>query len=150
MITEKHINQLFDYLWPEMPYAKNHKNLCIEKIRVINNCFKKFDSEHNKLLNSLSSIEGIGLTIGSGLIWVIYPNNRVPFDKYTLTYAIDLGIIQTNIISKNYVKYSEQIKMFCDQYEIDEINSVTRNYEIEDFVREAIDKLSGEYFIEPK
>jgi hypothetical protein len=142
MLKISHLNNLFDYLWPAMTLASGHKATCIEKLSAINNCFIKFKDDHDKLLASLSSLDGIGLTIASGLIWSYYPHNRVPFDKYTVTYAIDLKIIPSENISSNYTKYSEKIKEFCSEY-ID--------YTIEDFVRQAMEEMqSKEYLISPK
>lgn len=149
-MTEKHINKLFDYLWPAMYFAKDHKTNCIKNLKAIDHYFKKYADDHDKLLNSLSSLDGIGLTIASGLIWSYYPTKRAPFDKYTLTYAIKLKIIPTEYISKNYTKYSDNLKKFCDQYLIT-TKLTKRKYTIEDFVREALVELENhEYYIEPK
>ena len=130
---------LFDDLWPAMNYAQEHKKNCLDKILSIQTCFKKFGTNHNTLLNNLTTIDGIGLTIASGLIWAAFPENRVPFDKYTLTYALTVetvfgqGIIKTHKISTNYVTYSDKIKAYCDGFAMGE-----EPYEIEDFVREAM------------
>lgn len=137
-LTEKHQNKLFDHLWPAMEYVKEHKATCIKEIKAINNYFLKYKDDHDLLLKSLCSIEGIGLTIASGLIWAYYPTNRVPFDKYTLTFAIERKIIPNEQISQHYVAYSERIKSFCKRYVIGE-----RSYTIEDFVREAMVKVQN-------
>lgn len=146
LITETHINKLFDHLWPGMNFALDHKLTCLKNIKAINNYFVKYQKDHDKLLNSLCSLDGIGLTIASGLIWSYYPNTRVPFDKYTLTYAIREKIIPSENISSNYVNYSEKIKDFCSEYVIG-----NNKYTIEDFVREALEELyDSEFFIDAK
>jgi hypothetical protein len=146
-ITESDIHYLFDELWPGMMFAQEHKNNCLYQFRSISNYFDKYpESKHNQLLQGICSLEGIAITIGTGLIWSAHRSSRIPFDKYTLTYALKLGLIPTNNISENYVNYSEIITAFCDGYEID-----GRKYEIEDFVREAVvEMLGSEYFVDPK
>ncbi len=124
-----------------MLYAHDHRLNCLTQFNSIQNYFKK-STDHNLLLKNLCSLEGIGITIGTGLIWSAFPETRVPFDKYTLTYALQEKIIRTNNVSKNYVLYSQKIKDFCDEYTIDE-----RPYNIEDFVREAMVELEGNEFL---
>ena len=146
-ITKSDIHYLFEDLWPKMPYAQEHKRNCLNKWSSIQNYFEKYNSpeQHNDLLVGLDSLDGIGITIGTGLIWSAHRLDRVPFDKYTLTYSIQQKVIKTEKISTNYIEISEQLKEFCDGFEID-----GRNYQIEDFVREAMEELEGrEYLIEP-
>lgn len=140
-ITKTNIENLFDELWPAMLYAHDHKLNCLAQLNSIQNYFKK-NPDHNVLLKNLCSLEGIGITIGTGLIWSVYPDIRVPFDKYTLTFALQKKIIRTDKVSENYVLYSQKIKKFCDEYTIDE-----RSYIIEDFVREAMVELDGSEFL---
>ena len=145
MVLLKNIDLLFDNLWPGMLYIHDHKTNCVSNLHIIQNVFKKFDSDHNLLLNNLCLLDGIGLTIASGLIWSVYPNKRVPFDKYTLTYALQHKLIRTEKISENYVKCCDSIKLFCNKYEINK-----RSYTIKDFVREAQVELEFcDYLIEP-
>lgn len=145
MITTSHIEQLFDDLWPLMPYASKHKLNCLNQIVAIQNYFNKSSSNHDTLLNNLCSLDGIGLTIASGLIWSVFPENRVPFDKYTLAYALKKEIIRTEKISKYYTQYSEKITAYCDTF-----STSDEKYTIEDFVRDAMIEMEGsEYSIEP-
>jgi endonuclease III-like uncharacterized protein len=146
-ITKEDIYYLFDELWPAMMYANQHKSSCLDQFSSIENYFKRYsESNHNQLLEGICSLEGIGITIGTGLIWSAHRNLRIPFDKYTTTYSLKLELIRSDYISKHYVKYSEQIKEYCDEFEID-----GRKYEIEDFVREAMEQMEdSEYLIEPK
>ena len=143
-ITKTDIERLFDDLWPAMLYAHENRLNCLTQFHSIQNYFKK-SVDHNLLLKNLCSLNGIGITIGTGLIWSAFPETRVPFDKYTLTYALQKKIIRTNNVSENYVSYSQKIKDFCDEFTIDE-----RLYNIEDFVREAMVEVDGrEFLVEP-
>jgi endonuclease III-like uncharacterized protein len=140
-LTERNMVKLFDHLWPGMLYIQVHRATCVHNLKTINNCFSKFKHDHNLLINSLCSLDGIGLTIASGLIWTAFPRTRVPFDKYTLTYALDKRILRTELISTDYIRASEKIKAYC------KINHVS----IEDFVRKSLIELEEhEYLMEPK
>jgi protein associated with RNAse G/E len=68
---------------PAMPYAQDHKQNCLKQIQSIENYFKKYSTinNHNYLLNVLDSLEDIGITIATGLIWSNNRKYRVPFDK---------------------------------------------------------------------
>lgn len=147
-ILKSDISYLFDELWPLMPYAQEHKRICLKKFTSIKNYFAKYPlpENHNELLNGLNSLDGIGITIATGIIWSVYRNIRVPFDKYTLTYALKEKIIRTDKISKNYISVSKSISNYCSTYVIND-----RDYEIEDFVRDAMEEMKGEdYLTEPK
>lgn len=131
-----------------MPYAQEHKKLCLDKFKAIENYFAKYPllENHNELLNGLNSLDGIGITIASGIIWSTYRKKRVPFDKYTLTFALEKKLTRTDKISDKYISVCEKICEFCAEYEID-----GRDYEIEDFVRDAMIEMDGkDYLTEPK
>jgi hypothetical protein len=68
---------------PAMPYAQDHTQNCLKQIQSIENYFKKYSTidNHNYLLNGLDSLEDIGITIATGLIWSNNRKYRVPFDK---------------------------------------------------------------------
>ncbi len=135
IVEEKNIIELFDDLWPVMPQVQTHRAFCLDNLATINNCFKKFPN-HNDLLNSLRSIDNIGITIASGLIWSVYPEDRVPFDKWTLAFAIEEGILTSENVSENYVGCCDKIKRFCDDVECEDPEDT---YTITDFVREALE-----------
>lgn len=122
-----------------MPYAQDHKQNCLKQIQSIENYFKKYSTidNHNYLLNGLDSLEDIGITIATGLIWSNNRKYRVPFDKQTITYVLKLKIVNTEKISNNYIKSSEKIKDYCDSLLFEDGS----DYEIEDFVREAMVKM---------
>lgn len=135
IIAEKNIIELFDVLWPGMPFVQTHRAFCMDNLATINNCFKKFP-DHNDFLNSLKSIDNIGITIASGLIWSVYPENRVPFDKWTLAFALKERILTSEHISEDYINCCDKIKKFCDNVECED---PAETYTITDFVREALE-----------
>jgi hypothetical protein len=135
-ISPENIDDLFEDLWPGMLYVHDHKMKTLNSLKGIQKYFSRFKN-HDELLYHLATLEGIGITIASGLIWSANQRTRVPFDKYTLTYALKLGILKTCKITGNYVNASKKIKEFCDKYDIIE-GKRTRKYSIKDFVREAV------------
>ncbi|MFN9983853.1 MAG: hypothetical protein ACK53Y_28260, partial [bacterium] len=130
----------------EMLYSKIHKEHCLKNIDTIKRYFELSKDDHNKLIQNLCQIDGIKVTIASGLIWSAFPKERVPFDKYTLTYALDQKIIPSNKVKANYENYSKLIAKYCDDFLIGK-----RKFTIEDFVREALIELEEtEFLIEPE
>lgn len=117
-ISKGDIYYLFEDLWPMMLYAHDHKRNCIAQFKAIENYFVKYpqNTDHNILLNSLRTLDGIGITIASGLIWSAHRIERVPFDKYTLTYSLEKRILQTDKISNDYIGACERVKEYCDGY----------------------------------
>lgn len=145
MISETHINKLFRILWPAMPFAEEHRLTCLKHLTLIDKLFLKYNDSHNELIQALIKIDGIGATIASGLIWSVYPSKRVPFDKFTLTYALKLKLIKSEVVTKNYVQCCKSIKDFCSKYTID-----GKRYTIENFVVEARAEMEfSEYIILP-
>ncbi len=108
--SEINIRWLFDDVWPAMAYAPVHRDRCISQLSKIQQVFHHNNHNGDLLLLDLDAIEGIGLTIGSGLIFSANQDHMVPFDKWTIGYALELNILQdANISQNNYVKYSSQI-----------------------------------------
>jgi len=137
-IKKKDIVYLFDELWPLMPYATEHKTKCLEQFESIQAFFKKYKPKnHDKLFRDLKALPGIGITIASGLIWSGYEDRRVPFDRYTTSYALKLGIIRSNNILDNYLDYCSNIQSYCEE----------QDYDIEDFVREAMLEMKDSIWI---
>lgn len=130
MLTVQDIIFLFDDLWPEMEYSAVHRDECLAQIDQINAIFQRHQQDFNELLQALSTIPGIGLVIGSGLIFSANRDTMIPFDKYTTGWALELGIIPDNRISaENYVNYSSGVQ--------DHIRNSEHLSDIVDFVREA-------------
>lgn len=142
IIQRKDINYLFDNLWSGMLYVTDHKIDCLNMIDSIQSYFIKYSTkEHDKLLEGLCSLKGIGITIGTGLIWSAHRKSRVPFDKYTLTYALDLKLIRSERVTEQYLDYCGKIKKYCD----------AKKCTIEAFVRDAwIELEESEYLMEPQ
>jgi len=137
-IRKKDIVYLFDELWPFMPYATEHKRKCLEQFEKIQDLFKRYKPKnHDELFWDLEALPGIGITIASGLIWSGYEDRRVPFDRYTTSYALKLHIIRTNNIWHNYLEYCSNIKSYCEE----------QDYDIEDFVREAMLEMKDSIWI---
>ncbi len=102
------IDFLFDQLWTRMNGRELAREKCYENIDTIVNKFKIHQKDFDKLLASLTSLEGIGLVIASGLIFMAFPNDAVPFDKYTMGYSLRQGILRNNKISGS--RYSSACK----------------------------------------
>jgi hypothetical protein len=142
VIEKKDIDYLFDDLWSGMLYVTDHKIDCMKKFDSIQNYFIKYPSNrHDELLQGLCSLDGIGVTIGTGLIWAAHRRIRVPFDKYTLTYALKLELIRSERVTENYLEFCKKIKKYCD----------TEKCSVQKFVRDArIDLEGSEYLMEPR
>lgn len=139
-ITTTDVNYLFDELWPMMHGSPHHKQNCIAQFSAVSAYFKKHGKNFDELLNSLDSLDGIGLTVASGLIWSAYRHEAVPFDKYTMTYALYEGVLRTHRISAGkYSKCSKEVIAYCSKFVFHEEDGTERPYEVEDFVREAMD-----------
>ncbi len=122
---------LFDVVWPRMLYSSVFRDKCLARLPVINSLFEQYSSDANKLLLTLDTLPDVGLVIGSGLIYSANRNSMVPFDKWTMGWALELRIIPDNKISagKNYTRYCENIVSYIKQS--DHLKSIF------DFVREA-------------
>jgi hypothetical protein len=144
MIYLKDIHHLFDELWPAMHASNSHKQHCINILPYIESCFRKWGDNYDFLLDGLSSLDGIGLTIASGLIWSTDRLEAVPFDKFTMTYALTERILRNEHISGGrYADACQKILAYCDGFTMTEADGTKRGYEVEDFVREAREKMIG-------
>jgi hypothetical protein len=146
MITKKRIDILFKDLWPKMKGCEEHHNNCLKQYSLIEKLFILHGRNWNKLLIALDSLDGIGITIASGLIWAAYPNKAVPFDKYTTTYCLNEKWIKTEKVSNDYINICKTIKIELDKWCWTDGHPFT----IEDLVREARDRMEhSEWFTEP-
>jgi hypothetical protein len=124
---------LFDVVWPAMAYSTMNRDQCISQYSQITQIFQSHKNNGDLLLNTLTSVNGIGLTIGSGLIYSANTDSMIPFDKWTTGYALELRILSDAFISKgNYSKYSSLIVKY--------VKKSSQLKTILDFVREAGDK----------
>jgi hypothetical protein len=132
-LTTQDIIWLFDEVWSRMEYAPIHRDKCLDRLKIINSLFRQC-SNINELLRALDTVEDIGLVIASGLIFTTNREAMVPFDKYTMGWALELKIIPDNKISRNdnYTDYSKKVHAYIQTRE--DLHSML------DFVREADDR----------
>ena len=134
MPSRQDIIFLFDDLWPLMKHSAIHRDKCLTQINTINFLFQRYGQNLDELLKELTALPDIGLVIASGLIFSANRSTMVPFDKYTIGWALQLKIIPDNKISaNNYVNYSTKIVSY--------INNSSHLKTLIDFVREARNKV---------
>ena len=142
-LTKDKVSWLFDYVWPRMPYSASHRDTCIRLLDRINDTFDRFKDNPDKLLVELRRLDGVGLTIASGLMFASNPQVFVPFDKYTMGWSLHLRIIPDNFISTgNYADYSQRV--------VSHIQNCEHLETILNFVREADEKLDEELAFHPE
>lgn len=124
----KGIDYVFNELWPRMAYNRKHYENCKNYVGTITTLMNSVNNV-NDLIQCLSSLNLIGSTIASGLIYSMWRDKYVPFDKYTIEHAYRLGIIPNKDISNYYEKYCDSVVKYVK-------NSKSLNT-IEDFVRES-------------
>ncbi len=128
-ITE--IEWLFNEIWPQMEGSTVYRDRLIGRLSDISKCFEEFGNDPNQLLRALDAMPDVGLVIASGLIFSANHDDFVPFDQYTMGWAISEHIVPDNYISQgcNYVEYSAALK--------ENVKNRSDLYSILDFVREA-------------
>jgi hypothetical protein len=134
---ETDIVWLFDEVWPLMKYSAMHRDQCRSQYSLITQIFKKHKNNGDLLLNTLTSVNGIDLTIGSGLIYSANTDSMVPFDQWTTGYALELHILPNATISRNYTKYCSLIETY--------VKRSSQLKTILDFVLEAGDNCQFPY-----
>ena len=136
------IEWLFNEIWPLMEGSQGHLARMIGKQNSITRAFEEFGNDPSQLLRALDAMPDVGLVIASGLIFSANPDDFVPFDQYTMGWAISENIVPDNYISKgcNYVEYSAAIKEYVKNRS--DLDSIL------DFVREASQK--GQFGIAPE
>ena len=130
MPTPQDVAYLFNQLWPAMHASAMHRDRCLASLGIIDAVFAQHAGSPNDLLDALLALDGIGLTIGTGLIYSCNRTSLVPFDKHTTGYALQLRLIPDNFVSHgNFDRYSEAIVGYAAR------QGGVRD--IEGFVREA-------------
>ncbi len=116
-ITAQDIEWLFDVVWPRMEYAALHRDSSLARLGSINRLFAIDADDPDTLLRELVTLDGIGLVIGSGLIFAANRETMIPFDKFTMGWALELRIIPDNRIStpRNYATYCRKIIEYIEQ-----------------------------------
>lgn len=139
MIQPHNIQRLFDKLWPGMHASASHRDHCLKILPQLESCFKKWGTDWDNLLDCLAGLDGIGLTIASGLIWSVYPSTAVPFDKWTMSYALEERILTTPLISNgNYTRACRKITAHCEGLIWIKESGKEARYTIKRFVRHAL------------
>jgi hypothetical protein len=147
MISKAKINYLFEEIWPEMDGRVIHQHNCIKSYDKIERIFVNHKLNFNDLLRALVELNGIGLTIATGLIWCSYPNRAIPFDKYTLSFCIKYQWINSNCISKDYSSVCKKVLKGIKEYQFDDGSP----YRVIDMVREAMDEMKySEWLVKPE
>lgn len=131
-ITQQDMAWLFDTLWPWMKRAASHHANCLAQFNVIEGLFRAYRNDPDALLLQLDNLKGIGLVIASGLIFSSNRDSFIPFDRYTMGWALRLGIIPDHYISQGtYAKYSQMIVAYINRVKhLDSIFSFVREAEI--------------------
>ncbi|HKB42003.1 MAG TPA: hypothetical protein VKD72_36585 [Gemmataceae bacterium] len=125
-----HIRFLFDQLWPEMEYSPVHCDRCLANLDRITEVFRENPDDPEGVLQGLLEIEDIGPVIASGLIFSANRDRFVPFDKYTMGYALELRILSDRrITTGNYGRCSASV--------VDYVAGHPEVGDIEGFVRAA-------------
>lgn len=124
------ITWLFNEVWPGMEGAAGHRENCLAALPRLNAIIQANTADPDSALVDLASIPGVKWVIASGLLFASAPKVMVPFDKYTMGWALELGILKSHVISKG--KYSDASRRVVAYVE----RSPWLN-EILDFVREA-------------
>ena len=101
-ITKDKIIKLFNDIWPKMTHAALHREHCIKHLDDLQQLFRRHGKDKDVLLRRLCGQDGIKVVIASGLLYAVWGDECVPFDKYTTSYALHLRIIKDNKITKNY------------------------------------------------
>lgn len=130
MPTPQDLHHLFDYLWPAMHAAAAHRDRCLANLGNINALFARHQGNPDALLVALVGLDGIGPTIASGLIYSSNRTTMVPFDRFTMGYALQLRLALNNFLTRgNYSRYSQAVVAWIHQNQVDG--------GIEGFVRQA-------------
>ena len=122
------IHFLFDELWPEMELAPAHRDRCLANLDRIANVFLEHPDDPDGVLQGLLEIEDIGPVIASGLIFSANREHLVPFDKYTMGYALELRILPDfRITTGNYGRFSTSVVNYIAEHrEFDDIEGFVR------------------------
>ena len=97
------LDELFS-MWARMHGAASHKAACQDHSDEIVAAFIESDSA-NEVLRKLRHIDGVGLTIATGILWASDPGRYVPFDKRTTGLCLREKWIRSDaIVSADYEK----------------------------------------------
>jgi hypothetical protein len=101
------LEELFT-MWGGMHAVQEHDANCRAHADEIVETFKT-SSTDNEVLSKLLHIEGIGLTIATGILWSAYPERCVPFGKKTMGYCLSRKILRSDAITRDYEKVCKTV-----------------------------------------
>lgn len=95
-------------IWGGMHGVQGHHANCRAHSTEIVGAFETGNSA-NEVLAKLLHIEGIGLTIATGILWAAYPDDYVPFDKKTMGYCLSQRWLRSDLITSDYEKVCKKV-----------------------------------------
>jgi len=95
-------------MWGGMHGVHGHHASCRAHSAEILKAFETFASA-NEVLAALLHIEGIGLTIATGILWAAYPDKFVPFDKKTMGYCLSNRWLRSDLVTSDYEKVCRKV-----------------------------------------
>lgn len=101
------LEELFT-MWGGMHGVQGHHANCRAHRDEIVKAFETSNSA-NEVLSKLLHIEGIGLTIATGILWAVHPEKYVPFDKKTMGYCLSQKWLRSDLITSDYEKVCKKV-----------------------------------------
>ena len=132
MPTKSDIDCLFDVLWTQMEWHNTHKANVENLLEDINQVFDECGDNFDQLLDKLDAFDGIGPTLASGIIFACHQDRAVPFDDYTMGYALEKRILRSDKITSGHYRSA------CDAI-LKYIEEDPSLGSVEEFVRTAAD-----------
>src|SRR5947209_672914 len=94
-----------------------HRDHCLAQLDQIAEVFRENPDDADDVLQGLIMIDGIGPVIASGLIFTANRDRFVPFDRYTMGYALELRILPNHqITTGNYSRYSGLVLRYLTEH----------------------------------
>jgi len=95
-------------MWGGMHGVQAHHANCRARRNEIAEAFET-SSSTNEVLSKLLHIEGVGLTIATGLLWAAHPERCVPFDQKTMGYCLRRGVLRSDRITGDYERACKKL-----------------------------------------
>ena len=86
------IHKVFD-TWGTMAFHDSNKQNCFKHIKEITSAFNGSETIDG-VLSKLVQIEGIGVTLATGILWAFDPNKYVPVDKKTTGFCAERCLLK--------------------------------------------------------
>ena len=95
-------------MWGAMHGSVGHHSNCLEHIDEIVASFKSSGTA-DEVVSKLVHVEGIGVTIATGILWAFDPAKYVPFDKKTTGYCLTMKWMHTVNLRLGYERICRRI-----------------------------------------